>query len=123
MPAGLNLPAGLGPMPASTAAHVDAVVLFGTPDNWFLNLVDRSAPPITVGQQYSAKTLQLCAAGDPVCFPGGLDRGAHSSYKTTAWPIRLPTSQWPIWPPRRPPRSELLNHIDEIFCDFGLSDS
>lgn len=81
VPAGLNLPAGLGPMPASTASHVDAVVLFGTPDNWFLNLVDRSAPPITVGSQYSAKTLQLCAQGDPVCFPGGFDRAAHSSYK------------------------------------------
>ena len=38
-------------------------------------------PPITVGQLYSAKTLQLCATGDPVCFPGGLDRAAHSSYK------------------------------------------
>ena len=24
---------------------------------------------------------QLCATGDPVCFPGGLDRAAHSSYK------------------------------------------
>ena len=25
--------------------------------------------------------MQLCATGDPVCFPGGLDRSAHSSYK------------------------------------------
>lgn len=82
VPAGLNLPAGLGPMPASTAQHVSSVVLFGTPDNWFLNLVDRSAPPVTVGQQYAAKTLQLCAPGDPVCFPGGFDRAAHSSYKS-----------------------------------------
>jgi hypothetical protein len=30
---------------------------------------------------YTAKTLQLCATGDPVCYPGGLGRGAHSSYK------------------------------------------
>ena len=57
------------------------MVLFGTPDDWFLNLVDHSAPPIAIGQLYTAKTLQLCATGDPVCFPGGLDRGAHSSYK------------------------------------------
>jgi cutinase len=57
------------------------VVLFGTPDSWFLNLVAHGAPPITVGQAYAAKTLQLCATGDPVCFPGGLDRSAHSSYK------------------------------------------
>jgi cutinase len=83
VPAGLALPAGItGPMPPATAEHVAAVALFGTPDNWFLNLVDRSAPPITVGNLYSAKTIQLCATGDPVCFPGGFDRAAHSSYKS-----------------------------------------
>jgi cutinase len=82
VPAGFALPAGLtGPMPAAIAPHVAAVVLFGTPDTWFLNLVDHDAPPITIGQAYTAKTLQLCATGDPVCFPGGLDRSAHSSYK------------------------------------------
>ena len=56
-------------------------MLFGTPDDLFLSLVDHSAPPITIGNQYADKTLQLCAHGDPVCFPGGLDRSAHSSYK------------------------------------------
>jgi cutinase len=82
VPAGFALPAGLsGPMPAAIASHVAAVVLFGTPDSWFLNLVDRGAPPITIGQLYAGKTLQLCGTGDPVCFPGGLDRSAHSSYK------------------------------------------
>ena len=82
VPAGFDLPAGItGPMPAAVASHVAAVVLFGTPDAWFLNLVAHSAPSITVGQAYAAKTLQLCATGDPVCFPGGLDRSAHSSYK------------------------------------------
>ncbi|MHA3023650.1 cutinase family protein [Mycobacterium sp. BMJ-28] len=83
VPAGVALPAGLtGPMPASVASHVAAVALFGTPDNWFLSLADRSAPPITIGDAYAAKTIQLCAAGDPVCYPGGLDRSAHSSYKS-----------------------------------------
>ena len=82
VPAGFDLPAGItGPMPAAVASHVAAVVLFGTPDSWFLNLVAHSAPPITIGQAYASKTLQLCATGDPVCFPGGLDRSAHSSYK------------------------------------------
>jgi cutinase len=82
VPAGFDLPAGItGPMPAAVAPHVAAVVLFGTPDSWFMNLVARSAPPITIGHLYTAKTLQLCATGDPVCFPGGLDRSAHSSYK------------------------------------------
>jgi cutinase len=69
-------------MSPAIASHVAAVVLFGTPDSWFLGLVDHDAPPITIGQPYAAKTLQLCAAGDPVCAPGGLDRSAHSSYKS-----------------------------------------
>ncbi len=82
IPAGFALPAGItGPMAAAIAPHVAAVVLFGTPDSWFLNLVDHNAPPITIGGLYTAKTLQLCATGDPVCFPGGLNRAAHSSYK------------------------------------------
>ncbi|WP_099021509.1 cutinase family protein [Mycolicibacterium palauense] len=83
VPPGLALPAGIaGPIPPATAQHVGAVALFGTPDNWFLNLVDSSAPPITVGHLYAAKTIELCAPGDPVCSPGGLDRAAHSAYKT-----------------------------------------
>jgi cutinase len=82
VPAGLDLPAGItGPMPPAVAPHVAAVVLFGMPDAWIMNLLDRSAPPLTIGQNYIAKTLQLCATGDPVCFAGGLDRSAHSSYK------------------------------------------
>lgn len=82
IPAGYALPAGItGPMSPAIAQHVSAVVLFGTPDSWFLNLVNHDAPPIAIGQRYAAKTLQLCATGDPVCYPGGLDRSAHSSYK------------------------------------------
>jgi cutinase len=81
VPAGFDLPAGVGVMPPAVASHVSAVVLFGTPDTWFMNLLARSAPPIAVGQPYAGKTLQLCATGDPVCFPGGLTRSAHSSYK------------------------------------------
>ena len=82
VPAGFALPAGItGPMSPAIASHVAAVVLFGTPDAWFLSLVDHNAPPIAIGQLYAAKTLQLCATGDPVCFAGGLDRSAHSSYK------------------------------------------
>jgi cutinase len=83
VPAGITLPAGItGPMPPATASHVAAVVLFGTPSEWFLGLVDHSAPPITIGNLYTAKTLELCAPADPVCYPGGLDRAAHSAYKT-----------------------------------------
>jgi cutinase len=83
VPAGIALPASIsGPLPASVASHVAAVALFGTPDDWFLGLADRSAPPIAVGDLYAGKTIQLCATGDPVCYPGGLDRSAHSSYKS-----------------------------------------
>ena len=83
VPAGYTLPSGItGPMPASVASHVDAVVLFGTPQPYILGLLDHSAPPIVVGAAYTAKTLQLCNQGDPVCSPGGLDRAAHSAYAT-----------------------------------------
>jgi cutinase len=83
VPAGIALPASIsGPLPASVASHVAAVALFGTPDDWFLGLADRSAPPITIGDLYAGKTVQLCGTGDPVCYPGGLDRSAHSTYKT-----------------------------------------
>ncbi len=89
VPAGFDLPAGIaGPMPPAVAPHVAAVVLFGTPDPWFMNLVAQSAPPITIGQAYAAKTDQLCATGDPVCFPGGLDRSAHSSYKDNGMAVQ-----------------------------------
>ena len=89
VPAGFTLPASIsGPMPPAVASHVAAVVLFGTPDDWFLNLADHQAPPIAIGQLYAGKTLQLCAAGDPVCFPGGTDRGAHSSYKVNGMAVQ-----------------------------------
>ncbi|MGV0739676.1 cutinase family protein [Mycobacterium syngnathidarum] len=89
VPAGFVLPAGIsGPMPATIASHVAAVALFGTPDEWILGLADRSAPPIAIGQPYLAKTIQLCAPGDPICFPGGLNRAAHSSYKDNGMAIQ-----------------------------------
>lgn len=83
VPPGFILPPNIsGPMPASVAPHVASVVLFGTPDPFFLNLVDRTAPSLTVGPLYADKTLQLCAPGDPVCQPGAFDRAAHSAYKS-----------------------------------------
>lgn len=89
VPAGYVLPAGIsGPMPASVASHVAAVALFGTPDDFVLRLADRSAPPIAIGQPYVAKTIQLCAPGDPICFPGGLNRAAHSSYKDNGMAVQ-----------------------------------
>ncbi|MEE6166450.1 MULTISPECIES: cutinase family protein [unclassified Mycolicibacterium] len=89
VPAGFVLPASIsGPMPPAVASHVAAVALFGTPDDWFLHLADRGAPSIAIGPLYSAKTIQLCATGDPVCYPGGLNRSAHSSYKDNGMAIQ-----------------------------------
>jgi cutinase len=82
IPDGFVLPDGVaGTLPPAIASHVAAVVLFGTPSDGFLNLVANNAPPITIGHLYSAKTVEMCATGDPICFPGGRDRSAHSSYK------------------------------------------
>jgi cutinase len=92
VPPGYVLPAGItGPMPATIPPHVAAVTLFGKPSNGFLDVVDRSAPPIAIGQAYSAKALELCAAGDPVCG-GGLDRAAHSAYKNNGMADQQPNS-------------------------------
>lgn len=83
VPAGIALPDGVaGPPPSAIASHVAAVVLFGTPSDGFLNLVTHNAPPITIGHLYTAKTIELCNPGDPICFPGGRDRAAHSAYKS-----------------------------------------
>jgi cutinase len=83
LPAGVALPDGVtGTLPPAVASHVAAVVLFGTPSDGFLNLVAHDAPPITIGHLFATKTLELCNPGDPICFPGGTDRSAHSAYKT-----------------------------------------
>jgi cutinase len=83
IPDGYPLPDGItGPLPPATAGHVAAVALFGKPSSGFLDLVDRNAPPLVIGQNYAGKTIELCAPGDPVCDPGGRDRAAHSSYKS-----------------------------------------
>ena len=67
-------------MPPQIADHVAAAALFGAPMSAFADTLSPGPLP-TIGPLYAAKTLQLCATGDPVCFPGGLDRSAHSHYK------------------------------------------
>jgi hypothetical protein len=70
-----------GPLPPAVADHIAAVVLFGTPREWIINIADNSAPPIAIGSSLSARTVEFCATGDPVGSPGGLDRAAHGAYK------------------------------------------
>ena len=65
------------PMPADVANHVAAVTLFGAPSNRFMDTV--GAPQVVIGPLYQPKTLELCAADDPVCSDGG-DWAAHAAY-------------------------------------------
>lgn len=81
IPDGYIPPNGInGPMPPEIAKHVAAVALFGKPSNGFLNSIDRTAPPITVGGLYAAKTIDQCIPDDPICSPTGSDNGAHQAY-------------------------------------------
>ena len=81
VPVGFTLPTGItGPMPATVANHVAAVALFGKPSGSFVNMVDRDAPPITIGHLYASKTIDLCVPDDPVCSPAGTDQNAHNAY-------------------------------------------
>lgn len=77
VPKGISPAAVPKPMPPNVASHVAAVVLFGTPSDQFLE--HYGAPAIAIGPAYQAKTLRLCAPGDPVCG-GGNDGAAHASY-------------------------------------------
>jgi cutinase len=84
IPEGYVLPPGLtGPMDPSVADHVAAVALFGKPSSGFLQMIYTGAPPITVGQSYTDKTIDLCIHDDPVCAPGGNNNGAHGAYIAT----------------------------------------
>lgn len=60
--------AGLIPdiLSADQADHVAALALFGNPSDRYLG-----APVSEVSPWYGRKAIDLCAAGDPVCTPGG----------------------------------------------------
>lgn len=65
------------PLAPEVAELVDAVVLFGKPNDRFLFLIGQ--PYVPVGSAFAAKTLDLCAVNDPICS-GGLDPVAHNLY-------------------------------------------
>jgi hypothetical protein len=71
----LDVPA---PMPPDVANHVAAVALFGKPSPRFMHAIND--PPVTVGQQYLAKTIDLCVDNDLVCDPAGRSFSAHNEY-------------------------------------------
>ncbi|SOX55165.1 cutinase family protein [Mycobacterium ahvazicum] len=89
--------AGLIPdiLTADQADHVAALALFGNPSDRYLG-----APVSEVSPWYGAKAVDLCAAGDPVCTPGGalalpthdeLFSPAHLSYAQSGMPSQAAT--------------------------------
>jgi len=64
-------------MPKQVADHVAAVALFGNPSSIIATALSGGYPPIS--PLYSAKTIDLCAPGDPTCSIG-LNALAHGTY-------------------------------------------
>lgn len=77
VPPGVPASAVPPPMPPEVASHVAAVTLFGTPSGDFLDKYH--APALVIGPLYKPKTLELCAAGDPICGAGS-SPAAHTLY-------------------------------------------
>ncbi|WP_327730791.1 cutinase family protein [Streptomyces sp. NBC_00487] len=62
-------------IPAALEPKVSSVLLFGNP----IRAIGKSVTGI-----YQSRTIDFCAAGDPVCENGGGDTGAHLSYRANA---------------------------------------
>ncbi|MDX3696648.1 cutinase family protein [Streptomyces europaeiscabiei] len=62
-------------IPAALEPRVSAVLLFGNP----IRAIGKS-----VTGTYQSRTIDFCAAGDPVCENGGGDVGAHLGYRANA---------------------------------------
>ena len=59
--------------------HVAASALFGTPRTGFAGaLAGRPLP--TLAPQLAANSIDQCNEGDPICWEGGADMGAHLTY-------------------------------------------
>lgn len=70
--------AGFGsPLRPEATGRVAAVALLGKPSTAFLSSI--GAPPLAIGPGFAAKTIDLCAPGDPVCSAGD-DGSAHAAY-------------------------------------------
>jgi hypothetical protein len=71
----LDVPA---PMPPDVANQIAAVALFGKPSTRFMHAIND--PPIAIGPQYVAKTIDLCVDNDLVCSSDGRSFSAHNQY-------------------------------------------
>jgi hypothetical protein len=66
-------------MPPDVANHVAAVALFGKPSTRFMHAIND--PPVTVGTEYLAKTIDVCVDNDLVCDAHGTSFSAHNEYE------------------------------------------
>ncbi|MEN4400177.1 cutinase family protein [Mycolicibacterium senegalense] len=62
------------------ADHVAATALFGTPVTSFSGLLAAGQTLPMLAPQYTANSIAQCNEGDPICWEGGWDMGAHVSY-------------------------------------------
>ena len=60
------------PMPAEVADHVAAVAVLGNPMDRYVGMQLPAVSP-----QYGAKTIDLCAAGDPICSGASMSAPSH----------------------------------------------
>jgi hypothetical protein len=81
VPTGIDPAAVPKPMDPEVANHVSSVVLFALPNEKAMNFFGE--PPVAIGPLYQAKTIQVCAAEDPICADG-MNFAAHDTYSTNA---------------------------------------
>ena len=79
VPAGIDPASVPKPMDPEVANYVSSVVLFSLPSDKAMSFFGE--PPVVIGPLYQAKTIQVCAAGDPICSEG-MNFAAHDTYST-----------------------------------------
>src|SRR5579884_2275801 len=79
VPAGIDPETVPKPMDPEVANHVSSVVLYALPNDKMMNFF--GAPPVVIGPLYQAKTITVCAPGDPICSDGGSFE-VHKTYST-----------------------------------------
>ena len=81
VPDGIDPAAVPKPLDPEVANHVSSVVLVALPNEKAMNFFGE--PPVAIGPLYQAKTIQVCAAEDPICSEG-MNFAAHDTYSTNA---------------------------------------
>lgn len=81
VPAGIDPASVPKPLEPEVANHISSVVLFALPSEKAMNFFGE--PPVVIGPLYQAKTIQVCAPGDPICSDG-MNFVAHDTYSTNA---------------------------------------